>query len=113
MKRQGLVALGSAKGSLMALGGSFLLPRAVALLLAWPFVEPCMTPLLPDSEWAYEDTGIRELQDRGLTGEGYQFVSRYGNEYTPSRSIGNNLAGFRDFFDEENQEVRVQNSMAP
>ncbi|MAU85141.1 MAG: hypothetical protein CMA21_00845 [Euryarchaeota archaeon] len=88
-------------------GAVFFSLGTVALLLSWPFVNSYLTPLLPDSEWAYEATGIRELQDGGLTGEGVSVcIVDTGVDMRHPDLSGINLVGFRDFFDEGNQEVK-------
>ena len=50
------------------MGGSLLLYRDRALLLSWPFINSYLTPILPDSEWAYETTGIE------ITGVGFVWI---------------------------------------
>ena len=95
------------KEALWPWGAVFFSIGTVALLLAWPFVDSYLTPLLPDSEWAYETTGIRELQDGGLSGEGVSVcIVDTGMDIRHPDLSGINLAGFRDFFDEGNQEVK-------
>jgi len=42
----------------------------VALLLLWDYQQPITKLTYPDSEWAWEDSGIRELQDVNLSGQG-------------------------------------------
>ncbi|MCH1591950.1 MAG: S8 family serine peptidase [Candidatus Thalassarchaeaceae archaeon] len=79
----------------------------VALLLAWPFVNSYLTPILPDSEWAYESSGIRGLQDEGLTGEGISVcIVDTGLDIQHPDLSGINLVGFRDFIEENHQDVR-------
>ncbi len=52
--------------------GFFTLVAGVVLLVAFsPAIESVLFgPLIPDSEWAFEIAGIRELSTEGLTGEG-------------------------------------------
>ena len=95
------------KEALWPWGAVFFSIGTVALLLAWPFVDSYLTPLLPDSEWAYETTGIRELQDGGLTGEGVSVcIVDTGLDILHPDLSDINIAGFRDFFDESNQEIK-------
>ena len=42
----------------------------VILIATWPWISALLIPILPDSEWAYEDTGIRQLQKEGFLGQG-------------------------------------------
>ena len=95
------------KEALWPWGAVFFSIGTVALLLAWPFVDSYLTPLLPDSEWAYETTGIRELQEGGLTGEGVSVcIVDTGLDILHPDLSDINIAGFRDFFDESNQEIK-------
>ena len=95
------------KEALWPWGAVFFSIGTVALLLAWPFVNSYLAPLLPDSEWAYETTGIRELQDGGLTGEGVSVcIVDTGLDILHPDLSNINIAGFRDFFDESNQEIK-------
>ena len=95
------------KEALWPWGAVFFSIGTVALLLAWPFVDSYLAPLLPDSEWAYETTGIRELQDAGLTGEGVSVcIVDTGLDILHPDLSDINIVGFRDFFDEGNQEIK-------
>ena len=95
------------KEALWPWGAVFFSIGTVALLLAWPFVDSYLAPLLPDSEWAYETTGIRELQDAGLTGEGVSgCIVDAGLDILHPDLSDINIVGFRDFFDEGNQEIK-------
>ena len=95
------------KEALWPWGAVFFSIGTVALLLAWPFVDSYLAPLLPDSEWAYETTGIRELQDGGLTGEGVSVcIVDTGLDILHPDLSDINIVGFRDFFDEGNQEIK-------
>jgi len=42
----------------------------IALLLLWDHKQPIVELTYPDSEWAWEDSGIRELQNNNLSGQG-------------------------------------------
>ena len=88
-------------------GAVFFSIGTVALLLSWPFINSYLTPILPDSEWAYESTGIRELQDEGLYGSGISVcIVDTGIDISHPDLSRLNLAGFRDFIDDGNQQVR-------
>jgi len=52
--------------------GVFTLAAGLVLLIAFsPAIESLLFgPLVPDSEWAYVQTGIRGLSEQGLSGEG-------------------------------------------
>ena len=62
--------LGPIKEALWPWGAVVFSLGTILLLVSWPFIDAYLTPVLPDSEWAYEDTGIRRLQSSGLTGDG-------------------------------------------
>ena len=38
------------------------------LIISWPIISPFISSSLPDSEWAFEETGIREMQENGYYG---------------------------------------------
>lgn len=95
------------KEALWPWGAVFFSIGTVALLLSWPFINSYLTPILPDSEWAYETTGIRELQGEGLYGSGVSVcIVDTGIDISHPDFSGINLVGFRDFIEEGNQEVR-------
>ncbi|RJU91365.1 MAG: hypothetical protein DWC07_00785 [Candidatus Poseidoniales archaeon] len=63
--------VGHARRSTITAGTLVLSVLMVALgLIAWQNQWYVIELPLPDSEWAFETTDIRELQDMGLTGEG-------------------------------------------
>ena len=41
-------------------GAIFFSLLTLLLIAGWPWVNSYLIPILPDSEWAYEDTGIRQ-----------------------------------------------------
>ncbi len=42
-----------------------------ALIFVYPTIESILFgPLIPTSEWAFEETGVRSLQSQGLDGSG-------------------------------------------
>ena len=95
------------KEALWPWGAVFFSLGTVALLLSWPFINSYLTPILPDSEWAYENTGIRDLQNEGLYGSGISVcIVDTGMDAEHPDLSEVNLVGFRDFIDEENQQVR-------
>ena len=70
----------------------------VFILLTWSLISPYVTKVLPDSEWAYEDSGIRDLQRSGLSGEGVKVcIVDTGIDVEHPEFENLNLAGFRDF----------------
>jgi len=70
----------------------------IFILLTWSIISPYITKVLPDSEWAYEDSGIRELQMTGLTGTGVNVcIVDTGIDHNHPEFETLNLTGFRDF----------------
>ena len=99
--------LGPIKEALWPWGAVVFSLGTILLLVSWPFIDAYLTPVLPDSEWAYEDTGIRRLQSSGLTGDGVSVcIVDTGVDYSHPDLAGMSLAGFRDFYEENNDEVR-------
>ncbi len=99
--------LGPIKEALWPWGAVFFSIGTLLLLVSWPFIDAYLTPVLPDSEWAYEDTGIRRLQSTGLSGEGVDVcIVDTGADISHRDLEGASLVGFRDFYEENNQEVR-------
>tara|TARA_Y100000739_G_scaffold187986_1_gene167099 strand:+ start:247 stop:1482 length:1236 start_codon:yes stop_codon:yes gene_type:complete len=99
--------LGPIKEALWPWGAVVFSLGTILLLVSWPFIDAYLTPVLPDSEWAYEDTGIRRLQSSGLTGEGVSVcIVDTGVDSSHPDLAGMSLAGFRDFYEENNDEVR-------
>ena len=80
---------------------------AVFMLLVWPHINAYLSPVLPETEWAYESTGIRELQDSGLDGSGVHVCMVDTGIDTAHPDFDNlALAGFRDFYEGEHDLVR-------
>ena len=99
--------LGPIKEALWPWGAVVFSLGTILLLVSWPFIDAYLTPVLPDSEWAYEDTGIRRLQSSGLTGDGVSVcIVDTGVDSSHPDLAGMSLAGFRDFYEENNDEVR-------
>ena len=79
----------------------------VFMLLIWPHINAHLSPILPETEWAYETTGIRELQDAGLDGSGVHVcIVDTGIDATHPDFSNLTLAGFRDFYEGEHGLVR-------
>ena len=79
----------------------------VFMLLIWPHINAYLSPVLPETEWAYETTGIRDLQDSGLDGSGVHVCMVDTGIDTTHPDLSNlTLAGFRDFYEEEHGLVR-------
>ena len=77
------------------------------LIIAWPFIDAFLSPYLPDSEWAYEDTGIREIQDMGYLGKGISVcMVDTGIDLNHPDLMHLSLSGFRDFYYEDHSNVR-------
>ena len=99
--------LGPIKEALWPWGAVVFSLGTILLLVSWPFIDAYLTPVLPDSEWAYEYTGIRRLQSSGLTGDGVSVcIVDTGVDSSHPDLAGMSLAGFRDFYEENNDEVR-------
>tara|TARA_B100000959_G_scaffold285961_1_gene362623 strand:- start:15499 stop:16743 length:1245 start_codon:yes stop_codon:yes gene_type:complete len=79
----------------------------VAFILLYPSIAPLLGEVLPDSEWAYEDSGIRELQQSGNLGEGIRVcIVDTGMDRSHPDFSEVEIVGFRDFYSENNDEVR-------
>ena len=79
----------------------------VFMLLIWPHINAYLSPVLPETEWAYETTGIRDLQDSGLDGSGVHVcMVDTGIDATHPDLSNLTLAGFRDFYEGEHGLVR-------
>ena len=79
----------------------------VFMLLIWPHINAYLSPVLPETEWAYETTGIRDLQDSGLDGSGVHVcMVDTGIDATHPDFSNLTLAGFRDFYEGEHGLVR-------
>ena len=79
----------------------------VLLLISWPFIQAYLWPYLPDSEWAYESTGIRELQSQGHFGSGVHVcIVDTGVDIDHPDFADVNLVGFRDFYDGDHEDIR-------
>jgi len=79
----------------------------VFMLVVLPYINAYLAPVLPESEWAYESTGIRELQDSGLTGEGVHVcMVDTGIDLEHPDFANLTLAGFRDFYEGQHDDIR-------
>lgn len=79
----------------------------VILIATWPWISALLIPILPDSEWAYEDTGIRQLQNEGYLGQGVHVcIIDTGIDMEHPNFSHQELIGFRDFVDEKHDSVR-------
>ena len=79
----------------------------VSFIMLYPSIAPFLDEVLPDSEWAYEDSGIRELQKTGTLGEGVRVcIVDTGIDDSHPDFSKLNLVGFRDFYQEGNEEIR-------
>jgi len=77
------------------------------LLISWPFINAYISPFLPDSEWAYEDTGIREMQNSGYFGKGISVcIVDTGIDITHPDFSDLKISGFRDFYSEDHYNIR-------
>ena len=78
--------------------GAALVVLLAALVFAYPTIESILFgPLIPTSEWAFEDTGIRTLQSQGLDGSGVHIcIVDTGIDLTHPALSEINLDGFLD-----------------
>ena len=75
--------------------------------ITWSTVAPILGQVLPDSEWAYEESGIRELQKSGYSGAGVRVcMVDTGIDISHTDFTDINLVGFRDFYAGENDAPR-------
>ncbi len=80
---------------------------AAFMLLVWPHINAYLSPVLPETEWAFESTGIRELQDSGLDGSGVHVCmvdTGIDAEHPDFENIS--LVGFRDFYEGQHDNIR-------
>ena len=70
----------------------------VTLVLSYSTLVGFLEDFIPDSEWAYENTGIRALNDDGFSGEGVRVCIVDTGIDTSHPDLSNiNLVGFKDF----------------
>ena len=88
--------------------GAIVLSGLVALMiLSWSIITPFLGSVLPDSEWAYEQSGIRELQESGLSGQGVKVcIVDTGIDISHPDFSDIQLVGFRDMFSGKNDQIR-------
>ena len=80
---------------------------AAFMLLVWPHINAYLSPVLPETEWAFESTGIRELQDSGLDGSGVHVCmvdTGIDEEHPDFENLS--LVGFRDFYEGQHDNIR-------
>ena len=79
----------------------------VLLLITWSSIQPFLISYLPDSEWAYETSGIRELQQEGYFGDGVHVcIVDTGIDIDHPDFNNLNLIGFRDFYTGNHDDIR-------
>jgi len=77
------------------------------LIISWPLISPLLSQALPDSEWAFEETGIREMHNLGYFGTGIKVcMVDTGIDISHPDLEHLELAGFRDFYTEDHDNVR-------
>ena len=78
--------------------GAALVVLLAALVFSYPTIESILFgPLIPTSEWAFEDTGVRTLQSQGLDGSGVHIcIVDTGIDLSHPALSEINLGGFLD-----------------
>ena len=77
-----------------------------SILLLYPSIYSLIGEVL-DSEWAFEDSGIRDLQESGNLGEGVRVcMVDTGIDVSHPDLSHLTLSGFRDFYSEKDSPVR-------
>jgi len=99
--------LGPMKEFLWPWGAASFAIGTVLLLMTWSSIQPFLVSYLPDSEWAYESSGIRELQDQGYFGDGIHVcIVDTGIDFSHPDFENTNLVGFRDFYSGDHGNIR-------
>ena len=99
--------LGPMKEFLWPWGAASFAIGAVLLVMTWSSIQPLLVSYLPDSEWAYQSSGIRELQGQGYYGEGVHVcIVDTGIDISHPDFKNTNLVGFRDFYSGEHGNIR-------
>ncbi|MFL2493502.1 MAG: S8 family peptidase [Candidatus Thalassarchaeum sp.] len=80
---------------------------AAFMLLVWPYINAYISPIIPETEWAFDSTGIRELQESGLDGTGVHVcMVDTGIDAEHPDFVNLSLVGFRDFYEGQNDNIR-------
>ena len=80
---------------------------AAFMLLVWPLINAYISPILPETEWAFESSGIRDLQDSGLDGSGVHVcMVDTGIDISHPDFANLSLVGFRDFYEGQHDNIR-------
>ena len=99
--------LGPMRKSETPTGAIFFSLLTLLLIAGWPWVNSYLIPILPGSEWAYEDTGIRQLQSEGYFGQGVHVcIVDTGIDMNHPDFSHQQLLGFRDFVGGNHELVR-------
>jgi subtilisin family serine protease len=70
----------------------------VVLVLSYSTLVGYLEDFIPESEWAYENTGIRTLNDDGYSGHGVRVcIVDTGIDTSHPDLLNTNLVGFKDF----------------
>jgi len=78
----------------------------VSVLLLYPSIYSILGEVL-DSEWAFEDSGIRDLQESGNFGEGISVcMVDTGVDISHPDFSHVSLSGFRDFYSQQDTPIR-------
>ena len=88
-------------------GAIFFSVGVIIILLTWNIISPLISEVLPETEWAYDDSGIRDLQELGYFGSGVNVcIVDTGFDQSHKDFSKVTLNGFRDFFYNNNDEIR-------
>jgi len=78
----------------------------VSVLLLYPSIYSLLGEVL-DSEWAFEDSGIRDLQESGNFGEGVRVcIVDTGMDILHPDFSHASISGFRDFYSQQDTPIR-------
>ncbi len=88
-------------------GAIFFSIFTLLLIAGWPWVNSYLIPILPNSEWAYEGSGIRQLQSEGYFGQGVHVcIVDTGIDMEHPDFSHQQLSGFRDFLGGNHESIK-------
>ena len=79
-------------------GGWILVGFIIVGIITYSSLVDYIEEFLPESEWAYEESGIRDLNEAGFSGKGVRVcIVDTGIDVTHPDLVNTNLVGFKDF----------------